>query len=102
MGMGFRIEVVCMRGSEWTLITVGSLACVPLPPTAAPPRPPAPPQIDLDDDIFKVDFMKIFGEPERALTPSQYQGIHLPERGRVSAPGQEWLAQFAQWSCVEV
>ncbi|XP_050719811.1 vinculin-like isoform X16 [Eriocheir sinensis] len=47
---------------------------------AAPPRPPAPPQIDLDDDIFKVDFMKIFGEPERALTPSQYQGIHLPER----------------------
>lgn len=56
---------------------------MPLPSTAAPPRPPAPPQIDLDDDIFKVDFMKIFGEPERALSPSQYQGIHLPERGRV-------------------
>ncbi|XP_042236636.1 vinculin-like isoform X13 [Homarus americanus] len=60
---------------------------------AAPPRPPAPPQIDLDDDIFKVDFMKIFGEPERAITPSQYQGIRLPERDqappRPPLPGGE-------------
>ncbi|KAK8385474.1 hypothetical protein O3P69_016354 [Scylla paramamosain] len=60
---------------------------------AAPARPPPPPQIDLDDDIFKVDFMKIFGEPERALTPSQYQGIHLPDRDqappRPPLPGGE-------------
>ncbi|XP_069941020.1 vinculin-like isoform X21 [Cherax quadricarinatus] len=60
---------------------------------AAPPRPPAPPKIDLDDDIFKVDFMKIFGEPEIALIPSQYQGIHLPERDqappRPPLPGGE-------------
>nr|XP_045625425.1 vinculin-like isoform X19 [Procambarus clarkii] len=60
---------------------------------AAPPRPPAPPQIDLDDDIFKVDFMKIFGEPEIALSPTQYQGIHLPERDqappRPPLPGGE-------------
>nr|XP_045625415.1 vinculin-like isoform X9 [Procambarus clarkii] len=54
---------------------------------AAPPRPPAPPQIDLDDDIFKVDFMKIFGEPEIALSPTQYQGIHLPERDDGSSNG---------------
>ncbi|KAK8747679.1 hypothetical protein OTU49_016530 [Cherax quadricarinatus] len=54
---------------------------------AAPPRPPAPPKIDLDDDIFKVDFMKIFGEPEIALIPSQYQGIHLPERDHGSSNG---------------
>ncbi|XP_066959691.1 vinculin isoform X1 [Macrobrachium rosenbergii] len=59
-----------------------------------PPRPPAPPQMmDLEDDIFKVDFMKIFGEPERALTPSNYQGIHLPERDqappRPPLPGGE-------------
>ncbi|XP_063600822.1 vinculin-like isoform X1 [Penaeus indicus] len=61
---------------------------------SAPPRPPAPPQmIDLEDDIFKVDFMKIFGEPERALTPLQYQGIHMPERDqappRPPLPGGE-------------
>ncbi|XP_047487971.1 vinculin-like isoform X2 [Penaeus chinensis] len=61
---------------------------------SAPPRPPAPPQmIDLEDDIFKVDFMKIFGEPERALTPLQYQSIHMPERDqappRPPLPGGE-------------
>ncbi|XP_042866262.1 vinculin-like isoform X1 [Penaeus japonicus] len=61
---------------------------------SAPPRPPAPPQmIDLEDDIFKVDFLKIFGEPERALTPLQYQSIHMPERDqappRPPLPGGE-------------
>lgn len=61
---------------------------------SAPPRPPAPPQmIDLEDDIFKVDFMKIFGEPERAMTPLQYQSIHMPERDqappRPPLPGGE-------------
>lgn len=71
-------------------------AFVPL-PIAAPPRPPAPPQmIDLEDDIFKVDFLKIFGEPERALTPLQYQSIHMPERGIFNFATLEaiWLAHW--------
>ena len=55
------------------------------PIAAAPPRPPAPPQESiLEDEIFKVDFGKIFAEPQRSLTPgSMYGGIKLPERGRV-------------------
>ena len=54
--------------------------------TAAPPRPPAPKQDPFfEDEIFKVDFGKIFSEPLRSLTPqNKYNGIKLPEKGRVN------------------
>ncbi|CAL4058554.1 unnamed protein product, partial [Meganyctiphanes norvegica] len=60
---------------------------------AAPPRPPQPVQppqpvkspIDIDDEIFKLDFNKIFEQPEKPIASPQPKIIQ-PQRDSAPAP----------------